>query len=169
MKNNKPFEVMLEMYSYESFQLYCMIRYLFDYPEIYSPDFPSFKGKLYASAFASICEEYLVEFAKMYGVDDMHNFIQEMRFEENVEEINYMCENIVISSDVSLENKVLGLIAHHKTIILSDIKNLFPTEQLQLRLFASIFAIDKLEDYYAPTSDSGFSTDFLSTRRSSSH
>lgn len=136
--NDKPFRILLDSYDKECYTLYVFIRSLFDYPEIGEDE--DLEGKLYASAFAYLCSDYLKATVDMVEYDDFELFIEEMNF------IAYQDE---VKSHPALANKeddflemVWGLIGHFRSKIRQDINGVFGTPILKMRLFSTVFQLE---------------------------
>lgn len=150
MTNDKPFKILLDHHEDECFMLYSVVRTLFDYPSI---DFDSdenycnLNGKLYASAFAEICSAYLVDYTQMYPHEDFESFIHDMQFKNDYDELLRIAKKHNVETDCSLEKIIGGLLQKHRAIIITDINKLFTTDDLKLRLFASIFEMGETKGY----------------------
>ncbi|MDJ1493677.1 hypothetical protein QNI19_12110 [Cytophagaceae bacterium DM2B3-1] len=166
MYNSRPFDILLDMYSTEAYQLYCVVQSLFDYPAIVEEDSEeeNCDGKLYASAFAKICSNYFTEYLEMYPHDDFRLFVEQMNFEVHKIEINKLIQKWPPKGEeaplkLSFDTKVSELIHVYRKQLVNDIQTHFPTKDLQLRLFASIFT---LADKRTPSSSTYYvDTDFL--------
>ncbi|MBC7412204.1 MAG: hypothetical protein H7331_07095 [Bacteroidia bacterium] len=146
--NNKPFAILIDPYDSECFYLYSVLRALFDYPGI---DFDtdehlgSVSGKLYASAFANICSNYLVDYIQMYRYDDFELFVIEMQFENDAQILKELAEMNGLIYNAPIIELVKNLITVFKNRIIVDINKLFPTNELKLQLFNSIFEMGKFK------------------------
>ena len=162
MKNNKPFDIILDSYSSEAFQLFCIVRSLFDYPAIDDgSDGDDYGGKLYAAAFAYICSDYLAQYAGVYPLEDFGYFVDRMDFEADLEFLKEYPElQNIKGNTTNLNEMVETLIESYRRKISIDIKTLFNSEKLQLRLFGAMFNMGEQYEF-EPTSDTYFTTDFL--------
>ena len=162
MTNNKPFQILLDCNDSECFHLFCVIKSLCNYPSIDDGSgFDDFDGKLYASAFSFICSDYLVKTAEMYPHEDFEQFVEEMEFHEEIEDPVELARSHGVEYNGDFEDVIFELIKKTRTKIVRDIKLLFPTEQLQLSLFASICRMGETKGY-EPSNDDYLTTSFLS-------
>jgi hypothetical protein len=162
MKNNKPFEIILDSYASEAFQLFCIVRSLFDYPAIDdgSGD-EDYEGKLYAAAFAYICSDYLAKYAGVYPLEDFGYFVDKMDFEADLVFLREYPEVQNIDGNTKNLNELVEiLIESFRSKISKDIKTLFNSEKLQLSLFGAMFNMGEQHEF-EPTSDTYFTTEFL--------
>lgn len=142
MSNNEPFSIILDSYEKECFNLYTIIRSLFNYPEIGEDE--ELEGKLYASAFAYLCSNYLKSAIDIYEYDDLDLFIEEMDFLPHQAELLSLKEksNTLDWEPEDFSETVWALIKDYQLKIVKDIHFLFNSQKLKLRLFASIFKMD---------------------------
>lgn len=161
MKNSRPFEILLDIYAKENAVLYDVVRHLLNYPSI-QPD-NDLEGKLYASAFAFICSNYLEVTQNMYPQQDFSLFIEEMKFQREdfeffkkgltSETLNYIPE--------SFEELVFAILQDYQKNIKADLRNLFQTDTFLMRLFSSIFSFNNADFIPDMTMDSiDFFNDF---------
>lgn len=161
MKNSKPFEILLDIYYKECTALYDVVRHLLNYPSIQPEN--DLEGKLYASAFALICSNYLEVTQNMYPHQDFPLFIEQMNFKKadfeffkkglTSETLNYIPE--------SFEELVFALLQDYQKTIKADLRNLFQTDTNLMRLFSSIFSFDNADYMPEMTMDSiDFFSDF---------
>lgn len=143
MKNNKPFSIILDSYDNECFNLYAVVSSLFNYPEIGEDE--ELDGKLYASAFAYLCSDYLKSVIDFYEYEDFDLFVEEMDFLPYQAELLSLKEksNTLDWEPEDFSEMVWALIKDYQLKIVKDIHFLFNSQKLKLRLFASIF---KMED-----------------------
>ena len=156
--NNKPFTIVLDSYAEESFQLYCVVRALLDYPLINKdPDYEydDYIGKLYASAFTFICLNYLEILDIKQYFEDFELFNEDMNFIEDKKELVELAKKIEINDYRDFEDLVKNLISYYKKLIAADINRLFPSEQLKIRLFSSIFEMEEFGQGYQPSVPGG--------------
>lgn len=148
MKNSKPFNIILDPYNNECYKLYCVVRSLFSYPEIDEDE--DLDGKLYASAFTFLCQDYLSKGIDYYIHDDFDLFVEEMNFgidEEVLEELKNDSNTIkFIPEDFS--ELVWVVIKDYELKIKKDIHSIFHSTSLKMKLFASIYAMG--ENSYSP-------------------
>lgn len=160
MENLRPFDIILDSYSNESAQLYAVVRTLLNYPSITEDE--DLDGKLYASAFAFICQEYLMDSIEMYPHGDFPLFVELMDFEQDSEFISKRCvvSNLIIDKEYNFSDRVWVLMRHYQTIIKKDLGNIFTERHKISKLFASIFSLS--DDDYMPSehSFSEFFNDF---------
>jgi hypothetical protein len=162
MKNSRPFDIILDSYSNESAQLYAVVRTLFNYPSITEDE--DLDGKLYASAFAFICQEYLVDSIEIYPHGDFPLFVELMGFEQDNNFITKKCINIniIIDKENDISDKVWVLMRHYQTIIKKDLGNIFSERDKLSKLFASIFSLS--DDDYMPTNNHFRSFSMISSK-----
>jgi hypothetical protein len=163
MKNSRPFDIILDSYSNESAQLYAVVRTLLNYPSITEDE--DLEGKLYASAFTFIVQDYLDTSNNCFHHDDFELFIEEMNFKIDEEIINKMFINLKLQlkdNDEGLFKEVVwALIKHYEKSIKKDLGNLFVKKDKLIKLFASIYSLS--DDVYMPNaqdSDFEFFNDF---------
>jgi hypothetical protein len=142
MTNSKPFDIILDAYIYECTALYGVVQSLFNYPDIGEDE--DLHGKLYASAFTFLCQDYLKTLIDFYIHDDFDAFVGDMNFKLNKKELHRLKE---ISTTIEFKPEdfselVWALIKDYQLKIAKDIHMVFPSEKLKLRLFASIFKIN---------------------------
>jgi hypothetical protein len=142
MNNSKPFSVLLDIYDDECAILYDVAKSLLKYPSI-QPD-ADLEGKLYASAFALICSEFLEVSQDMHPHQDFPLFVEEMKFQKEdfeffkkglyPETLDYVTE--------SFDELVFAIIQDYKKRIKSDLRNLFKSDEKLLKLFSSMFSFN---------------------------
>lgn len=145
MRNNKPFDIILDSYNKESFSLYVVVSSLFDYPSIGENE--DLEGKLYASAFAYLCSNYLNTLIDFYEHDDFELFIEEMGLIEHIEELIKIHEK---SDTIEWEPEdhselIWAVIQDYQVKIAKDVNTVFHTQKLKICLFSSIFNMDQNE------------------------
>ena len=141
MKNNHPFEILLDSYSTESFSLFCLIANLLNYPKINNniENHPDFEGKIYASTFAYLCSEYLEEAIRMYPHEDFELFCEEMNFEEDIDSVEFYSKKNNIEFDIDdLNTAVFDLIKATKKKIENDLENILIPKYSKEDIFSSI-------------------------------
>jgi len=157
MKNSIPFDIILDSYRKESAQLYAVVRNLLNYPSITEDE--DLDGKLYASAFAFICQEYLAAFNNCFRHDDFELFIEEMNFKIDDGIINKMFIKLKLQlkdNDEGLFKEVVWtMIKYYEKSIKKDLGNLFVNRDNLIKLFSSIYSLS--DDVYMPNAqDSNF-------------
>ncbi len=145
MKNNTPFNI-LDSYNKESYTLYKFAQSFFGYPNIIVSDdeYEDIEGKLYATAFAYLMQDFLEASVQMYPYEGWEELINIMEFKEDI-------DFFIKRSNSNIENDefselVWDVIQDYKKIIVTDIKNLF--ENKALSFFTSIFKL--ADDDYTP-------------------
>ncbi len=143
MRNNKPFDILLDSYSRESFNLYMVVSSLFDYPFIGEDE--DLEGKLYSSAFAYLCSNYLNTLLDFYEHDDFDLFIEEMGLIEHMQELlKLKGESLTIDWEPEDYTEMIwAIIKDYQLKIAKDINSVFHSQKLKLRLFSSIFKMDE--------------------------
>ena len=145
--------LLLDTYIDESEQLYNTTRkiLLYPLPKEEDEDYAgNLEGKLYATGFAFIMKDYLREaldssYSKEY---DSSAFVQDMYFEEDINKIDKMLENLTedeernLDGSEDLEIKVFVLGQRYKDYILRDLSKIFTRSEYLMRYFASIFPDD---------------------------
>ncbi|WP_338813302.1 hypothetical protein V9L05_18305 [Bernardetia sp. Wsw4-3y2] len=153
--NNRAFEILLDSYSEESHNLYCVIKSLFDYPNTFDDDqYSVLEGKLYSAAFAHLVSTYLISMAGMSEHGDFGLFVGDMEFEEHADELIEIAKKQKIEIDENLEydedeeenplNDIVWEVMYfYRGKIATDIQNLFVDKSKIINLFASIFEFNQ--------------------------
>lgn len=161
MNNSKPFEIVLDIYDKECALLFDVVRHLLKYPSIQADD--DLEGKLFASAFALICSNYLEINNGMYPHQDFQLFMEEMDFLKedfeffkkgiSSETLNFIPENF--------DELVFAILRDYQKTIKKDLRNLFQTDEKLLALFSSIYSFNNSDFIPELTMDSiEFFSDF---------
>lgn len=130
MINNKtPFNLILDTYQEECFNLYAVLKSLHNYPDIYNEDFIDEDGVFFATSFALLCERFI-----FYTTQNEGNYI------DNFEELHHL-----LDIEMSLEwfNEELE---KTKTIITDNLKEVFLTEKQILSFFSAIFKMEEASE-----------------------
>ena len=168
MKICNPFEIVLDSYCEECKNLYAVVQSICDLPKMqYEEDDLDFgtENKLYATAFAYICHDYLVRLKAVYAHEDFEAVSDRMNFEENVEVILEIAKSLNIGFDetkiqqqknaINLNEEyyelVYNLIKTYRRKIATKIKALFTKDELQLCFFSSIFSMDETNEFEPST------------------
>ncbi len=169
MKQYNPFDFLLDSYNVECKNLFAVVRSVCDFPKMqideneYSNDFGT-NNKLYATAFAYICHDYLVMLDEMYPHEGFGSISDSMNFEENEEFIFEIAKSLTIDFDNQLIQKqkqtnsiddgineynelVYQIIQQYRARIASALKLVFKSEALLLAFFSSIFSMDETSDF----------------------
>ncbi len=145
MKNNTPFNI-LDSYNKESYTLYKFAQSFFGYPNIIVADdeYQDIEGKLYATAFTYLMQDFLKVCIDMYPYEDWEELVILMEFKEDsdffIKHSNGNFENIEFSE------LAWDVMQDYRKRIVNDIKNLFGNSTLSF--FASIFKL--ADDDYIP-------------------
>ncbi|TYB79173.1 hypothetical protein [Bizionia myxarmorum] len=148
MKISKPFESILDSYATESAKLYSVVSSLFNYPEIGEDE--DLEGRLYATAFAYLCHDYLIASIELYRFEDFDGFVENMNFiPDELELLNLKEQSITIDwVPEDFSEVVWALIQDYQLKIVKDIHMVFGSQKLKMRLFSSIFKM--ADDQYMP-------------------
>jgi hypothetical protein len=185
MKQYNPFENVLGSNQDDCLKLYAVVQSLLDYPKLHIDEYDDgTENKLYATAFAYICHDFLVHLDVIFPHEDFGSVADHMNFQENEKTLLEIADRLNITynlkkineqkkADYSIEfdtddyneynELVYEIISKYREKISYDIKLIFVTEDLQLSLFGSIFNMN-LDEYHEPTFDlmsSGPNTSFL--------
>ena len=142
MNNSKPFSVLLDVYDNECAILYDVAKSLLKYPSI-QPN-ADLEGKLYASAFAFICSEFLEVSQDMQPHEDFPLFVEAMDFKKEDFEFfkkEFSSETVDCVPE-SFDELVFAIIQDYKKRIKFDLRNLFKSDEKLLKLFSSIFSFN---------------------------
>lgn len=142
MNNSKPFQILLDSYANECSNLFEVVKSIFQYPHIQTHD--DLESKLYASAFASICSDFLQIAIGMYAHEDFEAFLQEMDLlDYDFKAIQDKHPGFILEfEDQDYNEKVWNCIQYYKTIIKADLTNLFVTDAKIASFFSSIFSFN---------------------------
>lgn len=157
VKNKTPFKILLDAFNKESYNVYIVVKSLFNYPPIVQANDYNLEGKLYASAFAYLCNEYLTEQVSIPKHKNFNDFFFQMCFQGNNISIITLEEKYGLEhpkTEQEYINNIEQLIQIYKAIIITDLKAQFPTEKSILRLFAAIFKFEEkpVFDYFKSNS-----------------
>lgn len=136
MKNNFPFKV-VDSYAKESYQRYQVVQTLCQYPTIEDEDT---EGKLYATAFAYICSNYLKVMVGLNEFDDWPELVNELSFDE--EEFLAIYGALEEGED-GFQERVWNVRRKMEQQIIASIQSLFKDPNTIERLFASIFTMSE--------------------------
>ena len=161
MKNSKPFEILLDFYNKECAILYDIVKHLMNYPSIQPND--DLEGKLFASALASICSDYLEMNNNMLAHQDFPLFVAEMDFDNG--DFEFFKKGLTSKTlnfvPESFDEMVFAIIQDYKKTIKSDLRNLFQTDQILMQLFSAIYSFNNADFMPEMTVDSvAFFADF---------
>ncbi|MFA7380150.1 MAG: hypothetical protein WC150_06795 [Bacteroidia bacterium] len=132
----------LDSYANESHNLYVVVKSLLSLPSCYDEyDFPNPNGMIHALAFAKLCEEYLYETIRINVQEDIMSVVEELKLKEIYEELD---EEF---TDEELQEHIQIKLSEARATICKGIAQVFPSEELQLKLFASIFDENEDRDY----------------------
>lgn len=158
MKNSKPFSLLLDIYYKECAILYDVVKSLLKYPSI-QPN-ADLEGKLYASAFASICSQFLEVTQDMYPQEDFSLFVKAMEFKKedfeffkkglSTETLDYVPE--------SFDELVFAILQDYQKTIKKDLRKVYQTDEKLAAFFCAIFTFDDADYMQEMTMDS---IDFL--------
>ncbi|HCE54397.1 MAG TPA: hypothetical protein DER05_05060 [Lutibacter sp.] len=153
VNNKTPFKIILDAFKKDSYNVYTVVKSLFNYPSISQVDDYNLEGKLYASAFAYLCNEYLTEQVSIPKYNDFNYFFFQMCFQANEISIIALEEKYNLKRPKTKQEYIdntYQLIQIYKAKIITDLKTQFPTEKSILRLFAAIFKFDEkpVFDYF---------------------
>lgn len=140
------FNIILDGFQKESHNLYVVLKSLCNYPSVAKGKIYNLEGKLYASAFAYLCNEYLSEQVMMPIFKEDNQFLFKMYFKENQSSMVELIEKYNLETPTTEEQYIkitFELIQIYKAKITSDLINLFKDETTILRLFASLFKYHK--------------------------
>jgi len=142
MKNSKPFDLILDVYPDECANLYSVISSLFNFPEIEEDE--DLEGRLYASAFAYLCGDYLKTVSEFHPYDDFEGFVEEMNFiPDQLALLKLKEQSITLGWEPEdFSEMVWALIKDYQLKIVKDINMVFNSQKLKMRLFSSIFKMD---------------------------
>ncbi len=135
------FETLLDTKSEESYYLYRVLKSLLVLPDFYDQGYPEPKGIIHALAFAKLCEEYLYETIRINVQEDFMSVVEELKLKEIYEELD---EEF---TDEELQEHIQIKLSEARATICKGIAQVFPSEELQLKLFASIFNENEDGDY----------------------
>lgn len=144
--NKTAFNIILDGFKKEGYNVYVVLISLCNYPSVAKGKIYNLEGKLYASAFAYLCNEYLSEQVSMPMFEDDNQVFFKMNFKENQNSISELIEKHNLKTPTTEEQYIkitFELIQIYKAKIASDLIILFQTETTILRLFAAIFKYDK--------------------------
>ena len=169
MKIYNPFEIVLDSYSEECKNLYAVVQSICDFPKMqfneddYAYDL-GIENKLYSTAFAYICHDYLLKLRVMDAHEDFETVCDGMNFEENEEFIFEIAKAFNIDFDENLiqqqkqsdaeydeyreyDELVFNIIKKYREKIAAKIKTVLTTDELQLTFFGSIFFMDETSEF----------------------
>ena len=127
MINNKtPFDIILDSYQEECFNLYAVLKSLNGYPDIYNESFTDEDGLLNATSFALLCERFI-----FYTTQATGNYI------DDFEELHHLLD-IEMSLDWFDEELIKA-----KAIITNNLKEVFLTDKRILSFFSAIFRMEE--------------------------
>ncbi len=131
------FDLYLDTAQENSRAVYKVLKSLFAYPDSIDDynDQPNLDGLYYQAAFAFLCGEYIQEISEIKPNDDFQHFVEQSGIEEILK------EDTLFESEDDKTEIAWNAIQERKSVICEDISKLFPTEELQLRLFASLDVI----------------------------
>lgn len=157
VNNKTPFKIILDAFKKDSYNVYTVVKSLFNYPSIVQTDDYNLEGKLYASAFAYLCNEYLTEQVSIPKHKNFNDFFFQMCFQGNNISIIPLEEKYGLNrpkTEQEFIDNIEQLIQIYKAIIITDLKAQFPTEKSILRLFAAILKFKKkpVFDYFKSNS-----------------
>jgi hypothetical protein len=126
INNKKPFDIILDSYQVECFNLYAVLKSLNGYPDIYNESCTDEEGLLNATSFALLCERFIFHTTQTTG-----NYI------DDFEELLHLLD-IEMSLDWFNEELIKA-----QSIITNDLKEVFLTEKRILSFFSSIFRMEE--------------------------
>lgn len=151
IRNNKPFDILLDMYSTECFNLYGVVRSFTNYPSIVQEhDDSDPDGKLYATAFAKLCSAFLSSNAGMYPHEDSECYYEDLGFSEDLDYLKELAVRNNIQPDTDHTFLFDSLIERYVEKIKLDLARHFPKEENRFNFFMSVFYMNISEPDYIP-------------------
>jgi hypothetical protein len=148
MENQLPFEIIIDSYSTECASLYGVIKSLFNYPDINNID-DELEGKLYATAFAYICHDYLKTENSQRQFVEFDVFVEKMKFSKDDFSIfkKGLSSTTLNYEPLDFSELVWAIIQDYQIKIKKDIRLIFKEDDTITKLFVSIFRMGDA-DYF---------------------